>query len=288
MASSEASLNPFAITITGVETNPITDSKLNTNVISEPTPKKTNRGRIKIPIEKILNKNKKHVTFSKRRKGLFKKASEICVLCDASVAIVTFSEAGKVYAFGHPSTDAVIHRYLHGGDGATPLSIVAGSSSQLKHEYGGGAIENPFEDPRMPWWERSIEELGLQELESFAESLKQTMFNLERRITQLDYESQSESKAAVKFDFDYDLRLNQAGMAPAICNQMNCCYNDQMNCCYNDYHMDGVGAVDPTISFLSPDFHSITSQYDQSDINSIVAMANFNRSNRGYGEFGEV
>jgi hypothetical protein len=39
------------------------------------------------------------VRFSKRRSGLFKKAHELSVLCDAQVALVVFSPAGRLHEF---------------------------------------------------------------------------------------------------------------------------------------------------------------------------------------------
>ncbi|XP_019465322.1 PREDICTED: myocyte-specific enhancer factor 2B-like [Lupinus angustifolius] len=51
------------------------------------------------------------VTFSKRRTGLFKKASELCTLCDAKVALVVFSPANKAFSFGDPSIDVAVDRY---------------------------------------------------------------------------------------------------------------------------------------------------------------------------------
>jgi hypothetical protein len=69
-------------------------------------------GRQKIEIKRMTNKSKMQVTFSKRRSGLFKKASELCTLCGANIALVVFSPGEKVYSFGHPNVDAVIDRYL--------------------------------------------------------------------------------------------------------------------------------------------------------------------------------
>ncbi|KAK4793467.1 hypothetical protein SAY86_023902 [Trapa natans] len=74
--------------------------------------KKTSRGRRKTPAEKMTNDVHRHVTFSKRRKGIFKKASEICTLCNAQAAILAFSEKGKVYSFGHPSVEEVLDRFV--------------------------------------------------------------------------------------------------------------------------------------------------------------------------------
>ncbi|KEH41090.1 putative transcription factor MADS-type1 family [Medicago truncatula] len=53
----------------------------------------------KIEIKKIENLNNRKVTFSKRRNGLFKKAQELSILCDAEVAVIVFSTTGKLYEF---------------------------------------------------------------------------------------------------------------------------------------------------------------------------------------------
>lgn len=55
--------------------------------------------REKIQIKKIDNATARQVTFSKRRRGLFKKAEELSVLCDADVAVIIFSATGKVFEF---------------------------------------------------------------------------------------------------------------------------------------------------------------------------------------------
>lgn len=56
-------------------------------------------GRGKIEIKKIENLNSRQVTFSKRRAGLLKKANELAVLCDAEIAVIVFSNTGKLYEF---------------------------------------------------------------------------------------------------------------------------------------------------------------------------------------------
>ncbi|PKI73519.1 hypothetical protein CRG98_006100 [Punica granatum] len=57
--------------------------------------------REKIKIRKIDNVTARQVTFSKRRRGLFKKASELSVLCDAEVAVIIFSATGKLFEFSN-------------------------------------------------------------------------------------------------------------------------------------------------------------------------------------------
>ena len=56
-------------------------------------------GRGKIEIKKIENANSRQVTFSKRRTGLLKKAQELAILCDAEVAVIIFSNTGKLFEF---------------------------------------------------------------------------------------------------------------------------------------------------------------------------------------------
>ncbi|CAA6664357.1 unnamed protein product [Spirodela intermedia] len=52
--------------------------------------------REKIKIRKIENTTTRQVTFSKRRRGLFKKAEELAILCDAEVGAIVFSSTGKL------------------------------------------------------------------------------------------------------------------------------------------------------------------------------------------------
>ncbi|EXB61543.1 Agamous-like MADS-box protein AGL62 [Morus notabilis] len=70
-----------------------------------------NRGRQKVEMVKMKNESNLQVTFSKRRSGLFKKASELCTLCGAEMALVVFSPGRKVFSFGHPSVEEVVERY---------------------------------------------------------------------------------------------------------------------------------------------------------------------------------
>ncbi|KAL4278738.1 hypothetical protein GQ457_03G004230 [Hibiscus cannabinus] len=66
--------------------------------------------RKKIQIKRIDNTAARQVTFSKRRRGLFKKANELSVLCDAEVAVVVFSATGKLFEHSSTSTEQVIER----------------------------------------------------------------------------------------------------------------------------------------------------------------------------------
>ncbi|KFK32803.1 mads-box protein svp [Arabis alpina] len=67
--------------------------------------------REKIQIKKIDNATARQVTFSKRRRGLFKKAEELSVLCDADVALIIFSSTGKLFEFCNSSMREVLERH---------------------------------------------------------------------------------------------------------------------------------------------------------------------------------
>ncbi|KAG5247437.1 developmental protein [Salix suchowensis] len=56
-------------------------------------------GRGRVELKRIENKINRQVTFAKRRNGLLKKAYELSVLCDAEVALIVFSNRGKLYEF---------------------------------------------------------------------------------------------------------------------------------------------------------------------------------------------
>ncbi|KAL8158809.1 hypothetical protein V2J09_000346 [Rumex salicifolius] len=59
--------------------------------------------RRKIEIKKIDSTGARQVTFSKRRRGLFKKAQELSTLCDAQIGLLVFSSTGKLFEFSSSS-----------------------------------------------------------------------------------------------------------------------------------------------------------------------------------------
>lgn len=67
--------------------------------------------REKIKIKKIDNITARQVTFSKRRRGIFKKAEELSVLCDADIALIIFSATGKLFDYSSSSMKNILSRY---------------------------------------------------------------------------------------------------------------------------------------------------------------------------------
>ncbi|MED6159813.1 hypothetical protein PIB30_045626 [Stylosanthes scabra] len=67
--------------------------------------------RKKIEIKKIDNISSRQVTFSKRRKGLFKKAQELNTLCDAEIALIVFSNTNRLFQYATSSMQRVIEKH---------------------------------------------------------------------------------------------------------------------------------------------------------------------------------
>ncbi|CAJ2630376.1 agamous-like mads-box protein agl62-like [Trifolium pratense] len=148
--------------------------------------KKKTTGRRKIEIKKLDKETNKQVTFSKRRQGLFKKASELCVLCDVHAAIIVFSPADKLYSFGQPNTDAILNSYINGTTEFTDAKSMEDSSTYA--EYNGqyeeslkmlemekkklAEVENLAKTwNRGDWWNDSIDDMSINQLEQFMISL---------------------------------------------------------------------------------------------------------------------
>ncbi|KAL3338436.1 hypothetical protein AABB24_027518 [Solanum stoloniferum] len=69
-------------------------------------------GRGKVELKRIENKINRQVTFAKRRNGLLKKAYELSILCEAEVALIIFSNRGKLYEFCSTSSMSdILERY---------------------------------------------------------------------------------------------------------------------------------------------------------------------------------
>ncbi|KAH9772532.1 developmental protein SEPALLATA 3 [Citrus sinensis] len=83
-------------------------------------------GRGRVELKRIENKINRQVTFAKRRNGLLKKAYELSVLCDAEVALIIFSNRGKLYEFCSSSSMVkTLERYQKCNYGAPEPNVSA-------------------------------------------------------------------------------------------------------------------------------------------------------------------
>jgi hypothetical protein len=145
---------------------------------------KKTKGRQHREIRLVENQQSRQVTFSKRKAGIYKKASELALLCHANLAIVVFSECDNAFAFGSPSVDAVL-------GGAVPAAAdeewehlealvreTKEKGEQVKAEEARmRAIAEKVEEVQRKggeqfWWQADVEQLGKAELPEFLKALE--------------------------------------------------------------------------------------------------------------------
>jgi len=91
-------------------------------------------GRGKIEIKRIDNATSRQVTFSKRRSGLFKKAKELAILCDAEVGLIVFSSTGRLYDFASTRFDCFSSLLLTYVRSASYISVRAERERERERE----------------------------------------------------------------------------------------------------------------------------------------------------------
>ncbi|KFK34047.1 hypothetical protein AALP_AA5G095300 [Arabis alpina] len=129
---------------------------------------RTSRGRQKIEIKEIKVESKRQVTFSKRRRGLFKKAAELSVLTGAKIAVITFSKSDRIFKFGH--VDSLIDKYLR----KTPVSLDVHDGDEVAEE-----------EAMRSWWELPVESVAEEELEEYVTAMSSLRESLGKRIIEM-------------------------------------------------------------------------------------------------------
>lgn len=113
-------------------------------------------GRRKITIEFIENKSRRHVTFSKRKAGLIKKAYELSTLTGTQVLLLVASETGNVYTFATPKLQPLITKQegksliqacLNPPEQPPQNQTPPHSQRMLSQESGGGVYQHEKKDP---------------------------------------------------------------------------------------------------------------------------------------------
>ncbi|KAF0890414.1 hypothetical protein E2562_002796 [Oryza meyeriana var. granulata] len=143
-------------------------------------------GRGKIVIRRIDNSTSRQVTFSKRRNGIFKKAKELAILCDAEVGLVIFSSTGRLYEYASTSMKSVIDRY---GRAKEEQQLVANPNSELKFWQREAAslrqqLHNLQENHRQLMGQ-DLSGLGVKELQTLENQLEMSMRCIRTKKDQL-------------------------------------------------------------------------------------------------------
>lgn len=107
---------------------------------------KPNRERRKIEIKFIQDKSRRHITFSKRKAGIMKKAYELSVLTGTQVLLLVVSETGLVYTFTTPKLQPLVTK----AEGKNLIQACLNAPEPNPHSSENGADVDPPESPEEP------------------------------------------------------------------------------------------------------------------------------------------
>jgi len=181
--------------------------------------RKKTLGRRKIEIKPIKCMEARHVCFSKRREGLNKKASELCALTGAKVAVIVYSPAGKPYSFGHPSVSAVVERYLD-------LDPVSSAAANDAFEAPPPPMMYEFDGQRDRLCESIAAEVRWKDaLDAAARAAGVWTDDVVRQAEMPDLVAMLAALERVKDDADHAMRQHQCAAAAAA-GACDACYYD--------------------------------------------------------------
>ncbi|KAK0723916.1 MADS box protein [Apiosordaria backusii] len=107
---------------------------------------KGGRERRKIEIKFISDKSRRHITFSKRKAGIMKKAYELSVLTGTQVLLLVVSETGLVYTFTTPKLQPLVTK----SEGKNLIQACLNApepSGGAENGDDGNAVDSPEEPP---------------------------------------------------------------------------------------------------------------------------------------------
>ncbi|XP_059067968.1 MADS-box protein JOINTLESS-like [Cryptomeria japonica] len=91
-------------------------------------------GKERIELKKIEKTAARHVTFSKRRKGLIKKAKELSIMCDADVGLIVFSATGRLFEYSSSSMKMILKKYSESFTGILNIELDIEDFGRLKQD----------------------------------------------------------------------------------------------------------------------------------------------------------
>ncbi|KAL8253172.1 hypothetical protein R6Q59_036865 [Mikania micrantha] len=165
----------------------------------------------KVELKKIENLTNRQVTFSKRRHGLLKKAYELSVLCDVDVALIIFSQKGKLYEFSSSNMQKIIQKYyVHAKKDEHSNPEINLRTQQQKHE--GAIIQQKIqqlEASKRKLLGQDLVSCSLEEISEISSKLEQTLRTIRARKTCLHMELIENLEAKEKCLLEENARLCQ-------------------------------------------------------------------------------
>ncbi|KAL5708287.1 hypothetical protein ACHQM5_019097 [Ranunculus cassubicifolius] len=158
--------------------------------------KKKKMGRGKIEIKKIENATSRQVTFSKRRAGLIKKAQELSILCDAEVALIIFSNTGKLFEFSSSGMKRTLSRYNKSQD-CTETSALVQYDTEKTQSKEVTILKDEVSKLRMAHMRmmgKELTGLSFKELQHLENQLNEGILSVKSRKEQLLMEQLEHSR----------------------------------------------------------------------------------------------
>ncbi|PIN01410.1 MADS box transcription factor [Handroanthus impetiginosus] len=164
----------------------------------------------KVEMKRIEKASSRQVTFSKRRNGLLKKAYELSVLCDAEVALIIFSQKGRLYEFSSSNIQRSIQKYLELTEERHVGMEVEQHMQHLKHEAAmmSRKIEL-LENSHRKFLGHNLGTCSMEELQNIGEQLERSLKNIRSRKAQLFEEETEKLQTKEKSLLEENERLRE-------------------------------------------------------------------------------
>ncbi|KAF8413654.1 hypothetical protein HHK36_001646 [Tetracentron sinense] len=150
-------------------------------------PPQRKMGRGKIEIKRIENTTNRQVTFCKRRNGLLKKAYELSVLCDAEIALIVFSNRGRLYEYANHSVKSTIERYKKTCTDSSNTGSVSQANAQFYQQEASRLrtqIRN-LQNSNMHMLGEALSSLPVKELKSLETKLEKGISRIRSKKNEL-------------------------------------------------------------------------------------------------------
>ncbi|CAN1224614.1 Agamous-like MADS-box protein AGL61 [Linum perenne] len=155
-------------------------------------------------MRKIEKDSDKMITFSKRRGGIYKKASELVTLTGCEIGFLVFSPAGKAFSFANSSFDDLVKRFMERRQLEPSLmpynmeGLRQAKIDQLTERYN--KILEVFDTdkkkevilkglvagkPMNNWWNRSIDDMAPKEIQGLEIAFMEVFNRVEQRKLQI-------------------------------------------------------------------------------------------------------
>ncbi|OIT34985.1 PREDICTED: MADS-box transcription factor 23-like [Nicotiana attenuata] len=163
-------------------------------------------GKKKIQIEKITKETSRMVTFSKRRKGLFKKAGELESMTGSRVAAVVFSPTGRPYTCGNVTSAIERHFSSFSEPSSSGLNSRDSNSDEVSGSSSGSRSSSPPRNSLRDW----LEDIDVEQCQNLNQllMLKEQLEGTREKLVSEDSECFQALFMKGRLNKTRDLKLN--------------------------------------------------------------------------------